>query len=782
MSVDGLVERADGSVTLEDAKGLSLLAAVSKAGVIVPGGRIALARGAPMMFLDERLLGSHYVDQHGKLITTQSRAAAGPATASLTWTNYPAQDGFGIAFDIAGGSPQTVVSLDISTDPHFTSLVGEGGTFGPIRNEAISLRSFAKSPMENYHSVVHRIGGLQPGARYYCAPVVDGVRGPTFTAHTLPEAGEATAFNFLFGSCTEYTAAEEFGVPAMLAMAAETDILFAGHFGDISYADIAVDQIELSRRALSRVFRANLDTGVALQAFAWLRAFDDHDNGIDDNSTETPGQLDISRNTRREYYETTACPMPVQVTLGETDPDKILPVFTWDVGKARFVQLDTRSQRTPIGSPPTMLGNAVIPSWGWDQLGWLLDTVLPQAAIDAVAGDINHLYIISPTGWSGGGGETKPAWRGYPEEQAMICDKMVELYDDLPAMTIVTGDFHFGAVDDGYFTDFSTDGALGKKLKQIMVSPFRRESPTESTLQFKWNWATTKVFSEDMFGRVEHRANGTWLSTIKSYDRGTSTWVTSAAYDSATVPDPLALYLAALTGSPSDATKLAYRILISALARAGIFDKLDGLWLLANHDAQAARINLVAPSAYTLTTNGAPDFTQFQGYQGNGTTEYLGTGFNPTTATAPKFVQDSATLFLWCLTDSSSDKADMGNANARITARTAAGNTGWRANFSTTESTGSISTSVGMTSWSRMSASYSEVYRNGVHGEDKTTASEVPDNREIRILGASGITSPPFSERKIAVAGLGSGLTDSQHTALHSALRNYLVAVGAIAP
>lgn len=63
----------------------------------------------------------------------------------------------------------------------------------------------------------------------------------------------------------------------------------------------------------------------------------------------------------------------------------------------------------------------------------------------------------------------------------------------------------------------------------------------------------------------------------------------------------------------------------------GSWAKLDRQWVYALSTSAAAAIDLVARSSHTLVN--APTFTALKGFTGNGSTSYINTGFNPSTAT-----------------------------------------------------------------------------------------------------------------------------------------------------
>ena len=118
---------------------------------------------------------------------------------------------------------------------------------------------------------------------------------------------------------------------------------------------------------------------------------------------------------------------------------------------------------------------------------------------------------------------------------------------------------------------------------------------------------------------------------------------TVAAYS----PQARALF-ARLATQPAPARAAAYDAVIRALLAAGVWSKLDALYLLAAADAATALTNL-KQSSYGLTAVNSPAFTADRGYTGNGTTQYLNPGFTPSTA-GGKLVQNSASIFWWTCT------------------------------------------------------------------------------------------------------------------------------------
>jgi hypothetical protein len=225
--------------------------------------------------------------------------------------------------------------------------------------------------------------------------------------------------------------------------------------------------------------------------------------------------------------------------------------------------------------------------------------------------------------------------------------------------------------------------------------------------------------------------------------------------------------------------------LVRSLVGAGVWAKLDMLKIQAVHDEQAARLNWIS-SDYTSTAVNSPTFTAYRGFNGNGTTSYINTGFNPGAAIGAKFIRDSAFLGLWSLTNSSNVVNDMGNWNggwgASIQARwsdgvfTVAANSGVLANDPS-------DTSLGFFSWSRTNSNTLDKYFNDNLVRTQTSWSSILHNMPI-YLGALNFNNSPtsFGARQYACVCSGGAVTQPVQAALYAALHTYLShpAVGAV--
>lgn len=231
-----------------------------------------------------------------------------------------------------------------------------------------------------------------------------------------------------------------------------------------------------------------------------------------------------------------------------------------------------------------------------------------------------------------------------------------------------------------------------------------------------------------------------------------------------------------------DATRKGHAdTLIAALKSAGVWAKLDCLYLLAAHDAQAARLNWKG-ALYDLSLVATPTFTTDRGYQGNGTSSYLDSGFNPSTAPSPLYGLNSASLGVWSRTDIVQaieyDIGFVGPPHGTLNARSSNANAPRGSlNGSGLFNGGGTTTSLGHFVLSRTGATASQHYQNGatVGASNSNAVSALPNSNFLVCSG--GQTNP--STRQLAAAHIGGGLTGGEVSSLHSALAAYMTEVGA---
>jgi hypothetical protein len=240
--------------------------------------------------------------------------------------------------------------------------------------------------------------------------------------------------------------------------------------------------------------------------------------------------------------------------------------------------------------------------------------------------------------------------------------------------------------------------------------------------------------------------------------------------------DPAADALfARFTTPPTTARKNLINGLIETLKSAGVWAKLDALYVLASADVQSSQRNWKS-DLYNLSTAGSPVFAADRGYTGSSSS--LATGFIPSTA-AGLYGQNSASAFVWSRTNASSTTAcDIGTATGllRINSRHTTGvDAAINAAASDTAAL-TVADSVGFTLAVRRGSANYQVRRNAGPETTVVRVSAVNPAAQITLLTQGS----NFSARQIAAGGFGGALTDAEGVGLYNALRTYLLAVGAV--
>ncbi len=232
---------------------------------------------------------------------------------------------------------------------------------------------------------------------------------------------------------------------------------------------------------------------------------------------------------------------------------------------------------------------------------------------------------------------------------------------------------------------------------------------------------------------------------------------------------------ARFTIAATNARKSLIDNLVGALKTAGVWTKLDALYVIAAADSQAAQRNWIA-DLYNLTEVGGLTFTADRQYVSDGTSGYLETGFNPSTA-GGLFIKDSAHLGVWIRDNIAVDRGDLGNSNAQMNSKALAGGVAMSRLNSATASSFAVASSVGHTVANRPDSANQELYRDGSSILSAAQASSSVTSATFNILRRNGGSS---TTRQTAAAHFGSSLTSANVLALYNAINTYLAAVGAV--
>jgi hypothetical protein len=225
---------------------------------------------------------------------------------------------------------------------------------------------------------------------------------------------------------------------------------------------------------------------------------------------------------------------------------------------------------------------------------------------------------------------------------------------------------------------------------------------------------------------------------------------------------------------PSAAQQTAQNTLVADLKTAGVWTKLDALYVFATDgDSDYATLNWKAPSANQADKSSSPTFTPDIGFNGNGTSSFLELPIDPSTGLT-NYVKDSASfgVYSWDDIETTENNYPISQSTRiRIQKRTAA--TTNRINNAAPTSTENISTSgTGLLGLNRTSSSqYGGLSSDGNLATLMNGSSIVINQVGNFTLNKFGST---YKEGRIGLAWIGGGLTSSEWADYVTAVNTYI--------
>jgi hypothetical protein len=287
--------------------------------------------------------------------------------------------------------------------------------------------------------------------------------------------------------------------------------------------------------------------------------------------------------------------------------------------------------------------------------------------------------------------------------------------------------------------------------------------------------AVTVAGTQTKTGATGLAENTTYYAYFMQESGGQSNVAASAAFT--TYYTSSQAIFTAFTTPPVTARKTIINACVGSLKTAGIWQKLDVLYLMAAADSQAACINWVAPANFTALQVNSPTFVADRGFTGNGTSSRLRTQYTPS-VNGVQTTLNSASVWVWSLTDSQGS-ADVGNLTAprtEITPRNGANQMTITVNDAAAVSATANASSIGFFGAQRPDASTRRAWKNGVQlGSDFAVASTALASQEQWVGGGN---SSNFSTHQMAAAAWGDSLTGLENS-FYSTLLTYMQAVGA---
>ena len=238
-------------------------------------------------------------------------------------------------------------------------------------------------------------------------------------------------------------------------------------------------------------------------------------------------------------------------------------------------------------------------------------------------------------------------------------------------------------------------------------------------------------------------------------------------------------YVAAMAVEPDDTRKSLIDTYIGSLKAAGVFALMERHSLLAAHDAQAARIDLIDPSN-SLSVTGTPSFSVDEGYTGNGTDGFLGAGVNWNALT--KFVSGDASLSAWTTSSGQgANSADSllgvgsGGLAQRIVSRDNTDAAQHRVSANSSIGQSPVTDGSGLTGGDRSSSANFSKVRNGAVAAASSSTEVAREAREVVLLRSGGT----FGTLTVSAYHVGASMTPTQWLAYYNAIRDYMQGIGA---
>ncbi len=227
--------------------------------------------------------------------------------------------------------------------------------------------------------------------------------------------------------------------------------------------------------------------------------------------------------------------------------------------------------------------------------------------------------------------------------------------------------------------------------------------------------------------------------------------------------------------APSQASQTLQNTLVTDLKTAGVWDKLDVLYVFASDggDSDFACLNWKAPDLYFATKVNGPAYHNKLGFTGNGSSSYINTqhtiGTNST-----KYTQNSASFGVYSQSDLS---AAANNYPAGISSRARLKRTNLasgdnRINSNSPSPTISFNANTGLVGMNRSSSTQVQALQSdGTLGSLSTATSQTIQTKKLFFLS---YVSSSFSEAQISLGWAGGHFTSTEWGDYVTAVDNYL--------
>lgn len=241
-------------------------------------------------------------------------------------------------------------------------------------------------------------------------------------------------------------------------------------------------------------------------------------------------------------------------------------------------------------------------------------------------------------------------------------------------------------------------------------------------------------------------------------------------------PEALAIFAAATT-PPTVPRKIVINTLVKALKDGGVWSILS-LFYVPGADSQISSLNWINPGSYTLTAVNSPSFTADRGWLGNGSSNYLATGWDPATDGGSIYQRNDAHIGRFGYAGDSGLNSDAGSETtifASIKPANTTSSTRARVNNGTVFSAGSTTVHASHGVGVRRDSANIIIFQDGVANTPNGAASSALTTDDFAILK----TANSYAARYSGIFHCGGALSDAQVLALYNACYDYLNAIGA---
>lgn len=215
---------------------------------------------------------------------------------------------------------------------------------------------------------------------------------------------------------------------------------------------------------------------------------------------------------------------------------------------------------------------------------------------------------------------------------------------------------------------------------------------------------------------------------------------------------------------------------LGASSGINIWAKIDVLQIYAAHASSAALLNWKA-DMWNATQSGSPTFTANQGYTGNGTSSYLDTGFDSSTAVGRQYALNDAHMSVGVRTAGTSVNPVVGHSGTTlrmsINPRNSSGNLTARVNDATDTIFAANASRVGYYTAARTNSTTKRLYKDRLNLTAQTVTSTAVQAGNFYIFR----TSTLYTDDQVSWFSAGLNLTNPEVVDLHRAIEDYTTAI-----